>query len=577
VADDTGIWSGVVAAIGAGARYRFRLDDRWAFPDPYSRSQPDGPHGASEVVDPGAFAWHDGAWAGLDAQGLVIYELHVGGYTREGTFDALIAELDALATLGVTAIELMPVAEAPGARGWGYDAVNLFAPSRNYGGPDGLRRLVDAAHAGGLGIILDVVYNHFGPDGNYLAQYASDYFTDRHKTPWGDAINFDGPNSHMVRRLFTDNVRRWIEEYHIDGFRLDATYTMIDESARHILADLSVAARAAAAPRSVILCAETYENDVRYVGAVEDGGFGFDGVWADDFHHVSHVLVTGERQGYYAAYAGSVEELARTINRGWLFEDRRSSPPPARGTVATGVAARSFVYALQNHDQAGNRAFGERLSQPIAIDEYRALSALQLLLPYTPLLFMGQEFAASTPFLYFTDHHAELGRLVTEGRRREFADLPALADPEQRERIPDPQSLQTFLDSKLDLTERTRGAGRDIYALYRELLSLRRTDPVLRSQDRERMRAHAVYRDVLLVHSWHGQAQRLVAVNFGDGIESSATALGAPGDVSGRTWLVRLSTDERRFGGSGRDARFSAEDIRIPGRTALWLASEEPS
>src|SRR5437764_3744315 len=446
VRQDDGVWTGVVEAAAAGTRYRFRVNGGGPFPDPYSRSQPDGPHEPSAVVDPAAFRWTDDRWRGIDASGLVIYECHVGTYTQEGTFDALAADLDALVALGVTAIELMPVAEFPGTRNWGYDGVDMFAPSRNYGGSDGLRRLVDAAHARGLGVILDVVYNHFGPDGNYLLQYSRDYLTDRYKTPWGDAVNYDGANSEFVRRFAVDNACYWLNEYHIDGLRLDATFAIVDRSPRHILEEIASTARANVPEgRSIVLIAETYENDARYVQAPEKGGLGFDAVWSDDFHHVVHTIASHEHSGYYRDYAGTLDELARTVNRGWLFEGQHSQHlGGSRGTPPDALTAPQFVYFIQNHDQIGNRAFGRRFSHLVGAGGHKFWSALLIMLPYTPMLFMGQEFAASSRFYYFTDHKDELGRQITEGRRREAAEMEHLRDARQQSEIPDPQALETF-------------------------------------------------------------------------------------------------------------------------------------
>jgi maltooligosyltrehalose trehalohydrolase len=566
-----GVWTARVDGVGAGTRYRFRVDGRGPFPDPYARSQPDGPHGDSEVVDPRAHVWRDDGWRGLRMPGLVLYELHVGTFTAAGTFDAVIPRLDGLRDLGVTAIELMPVAEWPGARNWGYDAVDMFAPSHVYGGPAGLRRLVDAAHARGMGVVLDVVYNHLGPDGNYLSQYARDYFTERYTTPWGWALNYDGANSAMVRRFVTDNVAMWAREYHIDGFRLDATFAIFDASPRHILAEIAEAARAAAAPRDVVLIAETHENDARYLRPASDGGFGFDAIWADDFHHAVHVRATGERQDYYAAYRGSLDEIAATVERGWLFDGKHTGPNGhTRGGPSHGVPATAFVYCLQNHDQVGNRAFGERLSSLIAPDAYRAWSALLLFLPYTPLLFMGQEFAARSPFLYFTDHNAELGRAVTEGRRREFEHVASGHE------VPDPQALGTFLDAKLRWAERERDHGRETLALYGELLRLRREDPVLREQTRDGLRAWAAG-DVLFVERANAAGRRLLVLNTGDWLGADASRLDLRDHVRDALWRVLLSTDEQGFGGMGSQAALSRGEVRLPHMAAVLFASDAPT
>ena len=574
VREDAESWFAFVAGISPGTRYRYRIDDHGLFPDPYSRSQPDGPHGPSEIVDPAAYEWHDGAWMGVGIDGLVVYECHVGCCTPEGTFDALIGQLDTLKELGVNAIELMPVAEFPGKRNWGYDGVDLFAPSRNYGGPEALRRLIDAAHMRGLGIILDVVYNHFGPDGNYLLQFSPDYITDRYATPWGDAVNFDGERSAMVRRFVIDNACSWLREYHVDGLRLDATFAIFDHSPRHILEELATTARASA-ERSVVLIAETHENDAGYVRPVSEGGFGFDAVWVDDFHHAVHTTASHEHSGYYADYDGTLDQLARTIRRGWLFEGQPSNHLGIeRGTPSNGLPARAFVYCIQNHDQIGNRAFGRRLSHLVGAGLDRHWAALLVLLPYTPMLFMGQEFAASARFHYFTDHKPELGRLVTEGRRREAALLAGFEDARQHREIPDPQSEQTFLDSKLDLSERDEGVGRQTFMLHAELLALRRRDAVLRRQDRAKMRVD-VAGDLLLVHSWHGREHRLLAANLGMGIDATPGSLGVPRRLLGWRWHVAASSDERRFGGTGGQIRIDDRLVSMPPHTVAWLVATD--
>lgn len=520
-----GVWSATAADARSGSRYRFRVDGQGPFPDPYSRSQPEGVHGPSEVVNPTAFTWHDAEWRGLNIQGLVIYQVHVGTATAEGTFDALIAHLPRLAALGCNAVEPLPVSEFPGRRNWGYDGVDLFAPTRAYGGPDALKRFIDAAHQHRIGVIIDVVYNHFGPDGNYLRAYASDYFTDRYNTPWGDAINYDGPRSAQVRQLILDNVRYWIGEFHADGLRLDATHAIYDNSPKHLLAEITDTAReTAGSERGVVLVAETHENDVRYLRPTREGGFGLDAVWADDFHHTMRRFLAGDHESYYRDFVGTLDEVARCIEQGWLYEGQ---PTPSsdrrerRGTPARDRPAWQFIYVLQNHDQVGNRPFGDRLSADIDVDRYRAASALLLFLPYTPMLFMGQEYGAQTPFQYFTDHNAELGRLVTEGRRKEFAAFSAFANPATREKIPDPQARSTFERSHLDLHQANSPEGARTLDLYTALVHARRDDPVLRAQDRRTITARALTPSVLAVQRWQDVAgsdrsERLLLVNFGD-------------------------------------------------------------
>ena len=544
---DDGVWSTHVEQARPGTRYFYRLNGDLQRPDPYSRYQPEGVHGPSEVVETTSFEWHDHHWRGLAIQGLVIYQAHVGAATPAGTLDSLIGQLPRLQKLGINAVQLLPLAEFPGARNWGYDSVDLFAVSRNYGGPDALRRFVDAAHQLSLGVILDVIYNHLGPDGNYLRDFSPDYFTEHHHTPWGAAVNYDGPNSAWVRKLVLDNVRYWLREYHADGLRLDATHAIYDESSTHILAEVTQAARRTAGPKTIVLIAETNEKDVRYVRPVSDGGFGFDAVYADDFHHSLRRYLAGDHEGYYADFEGSLAEVARCIEHGWLYDGHR-------GTPAGDLPAWHFLYVLQNHDQVGNRAFGERLHHQVGIDRFAAASGLLLFLPYTPMLFMGQEFGASTPFQFFTDHNADLGRLVTEGRRREFKAFSAFADAATRERIPDPQAESTFLASKLPLAEADTPPGSELQAWYAALLRLRRTDPVLVDQSRERMSARAVTANLLVVRRWREAEERLLLVNF-SGLSVEVTDFGFG-------WKVILAV-----------AGASAEGTRIvvPAQTAAIL------
>jgi maltooligosyltrehalose trehalohydrolase len=569
--EEDGEFGGLVPGVGAGARYRFRLDGDGSFPDPCSRSQPEGPHGPSEVVNPDAFPWTDDDWPGLTIEGLVIWECHVGTATPGGTFDALVEHLPHLRALGVNAIELMPVAEFPGERGWGYDGVDLFAPHHAYGGPEGLRRLVDAAHAHGLGIILDVVYNHLGPNGNYLRSYSADYFTSEFETPWGEALNFSGHNSHRVREYILSNAWRWVREFHVDGLRLDAVHAIYDRSAWHILADVAARARAAAYPRGVVITAEDDRNDVRLIDPPDREGYGLDAVWADDFHHAVRVHLTGEREGYYARFTGSAEEIARTVEGGFLYQGQ--TPPGAtrpRGTRVTDQPASAFVYHIQNHDQIGNRALGERLNALVSPGAYRAASALLLLAPQTPMLFMGQEFAAAAPFLYFTDHEPELGRAITEGRREEFAGFSAFSDPEMRRQIPDPQAEETFRRSKVDWRERERNAG--VLVLYTDLLALRRDDLVLAAQDRQRLHATAPSDEVVALHRWTEAGHRLVLVNFGGAMTVPLAGVLAPGGPF-EGWRVTWHSNEARYGGDSAPPSLADGAVRLPASTAALLAS----
>jgi maltooligosyltrehalose trehalohydrolase len=470
-----GYHEAAIASLPAGTRYRYRLDGDVLLPDPASRSQPDGVHRPSAVVDASAFGWHTAAWAPPDPDRIVLYELHVGTFSPEGTFAGAAARLDHLLDLGVTAVELMPVADFPGTRNWGYDGVSLFAPARCYGTPDDLRRLVDRAHSLGLWVVLDVVYNHLGPDGNYLRAFAPQYFTGRHQTPWGEAINLDQPESEHVRRFLIENACHWVNEYRIDGLRLDATHALVDDSPRHLLEELTDVVRASVAPRAVWISAEDHRNLATMLRARDEGGWGLDAVWADDLHHQLRRATAGDSEGYYADFSGTAVDIATTIRQGWFYTGQptvRDGEP--RGTDPAGLAPRAFVVCLQNHDQVGNRALGERLHHQIEPAVWRALSALLLFVPETPLIFMGQEWAASSPFLYFTDHNPELGRLVTEGRRREFRHFSAFSSPEAAARIPDPQARTTFERSRLDWNETGADEHATVLDLYRRWLGVRK-------------------------------------------------------------------------------------------------------
>ena len=498
-----GLFVRTLAGVGPGALYKFVLDDR-ELPDPYARFLPDGVHGPARV-EPVVSEGARRAFEALPFERWSIYELHVGAFTSEGTWDAARERLDGLVELGVTTIEVMPVAAFAGARGWGYDGVALFAPHPSYGSPEALRGFVAACHERGLAVILDVVYNHFGPAGNYLGAYAPEYFTSRHATMWGDAPDFAEPH---LRRLVLANARYWLQEFEFDGLRLDATHAIVDDSPTHILSELASLA-AGLSPRR-ILVAEDERNEPGLVTAQH-----LDAVWADDFHHALAVALTRERDGYYEAYEPCASGLARTIEQGWLYEGQVYPPSGCpRGCPATRLAASNLVYCVQNHDQVGNRPFGTRLHQDAGIEAYAAASVLLLFLPMIPLLFMGQEWAASSPFLYFTDHDAELGRAVTQGRRGEFRHFRGFADPELAAQIPDPQAESTFLRSRLDWTERTATPHARILALYKTLLALRARDLVLSSPSRARMACEA--RGALLViRRWLGAEERVLLFNTG--------------------------------------------------------------
>jgi maltooligosyltrehalose trehalohydrolase len=471
--DDEDVFDLIVDRAAAGNRYSYRINGGDLRPDPASRFQPESVHGPSEIVDPSAFQWADVRWGGRPAADRILYELHIGTFSPEGTFAGATSRLEAVRDVGVTVIEIMPVADFAGARNWGYDGVCLFAPSRAYGRPDDLRRLVDRAHQLGLAVILDVVYNHLGPEGAYLPAFNEQYFTDRHATPWGSCVNLDGPGSAMVRRFIVDNACHWVREYHADGLRLDATHTLIEDDQGAIIREIVTRTRGATA-RPVFIHAEDHRNLAPMVEDSARGGWGLEGVWADDFHHIVRVLLAGDSHGYYADFRGTARELASTIQQGWLFTGQQSEHSgERRGSDASRVPMYRFVVCLQNHDQVGNRALGDRLHESVPPAAWRAACVLLLTVPMTPLLFMGQEWAASSPFQYFTDLEAALGEQVTEGRRREFAAFPEFSDEQARHSIPDPQARSTFQSSRLPWDERADPSHRAVLELYRALIALR--------------------------------------------------------------------------------------------------------
>ncbi len=461
----------------AGTLYRFVLPDGLRVPDPASRFQPHDVHGPSEVIDPEAYAWADGAWAGRPWHEAVVYELHVGSFTVDGTFRAAITRLDYLRSLGVTAIELMPIADFPGRWSWGYDGALLYAPDSSYGRPEDLKALVDAAHARGLMVLLDVVYNHFGPDGNYLSVYAPQFFTERHHTPWGAAINYDGECSGIVRRFVIENALYWIEEFHLDGLRLDAVHAIIDDSPMHLLHELAECVRAVAGDRPVHLVLENERNAASRLQRDANGiPCHYTAQWNDDLHHVLHVAATGEAHGYYADYLGDIEKLGRALAEGFAFQGEvmtyRGAP---RGEPCAGLPPTAFVGFIQNHDQVGNRAFGERITAIAVPETVRAIAAVYLLLPQVPMLFMGEEWGAAQPFPFFCDFTGELAEAVRQGRRKEFARFPAFRDAAAQARIPDPQASATFLAAKLDWSAPDKPPHAAWLAWYRRLLTVRHT------------------------------------------------------------------------------------------------------
>jgi len=572
--EEDGYWQGHVPSIGAGTRYGFSIDGDEPRPDPASRSQPDGVHAPSAVVDPQGFQWTDGAWHGIPLDDVIVYEVHVGTVTPEGTFDSLIAKLPYFRDLGVTALEIMPVADFPGQRNWGYDGVDLYAPANAYGGPDGFKQLVDAAHAHGLAIILDVVYNHFGPDGNYLRVYSPDYFTSRHHTPWGDALNLDSPGSRAVRDFLINNALYWAHEYHVDGLRLDATHALIDDSPEHLLRELTTAVHASLpADRHFVIMAEDERNLDRIALPVEQNGYGLDGVWADDFHHQVRVALTGEHSGYFADFSGTTADLAKTIVDGWFYQGQRSKVTDhERGTSPQALRLSQFVFCIQNHDQIGNRPIGDRLNHIVDPAAYRAASALLLLAPETPLLFQGQEWAASSPFQFFTDHNEELGKLVTEGRRKEFSYFLTETGIE----VPDPQAPSTFTNSKLQWDELEQPEHAAVLSLYRDLIQLRRTHPALQRLDRESVQVAPLNENVVVLRRQGDKPEDtlLIVVNL---VAQANVELDR---IDGRVMPLRvlLDTNDARYGGTAVaeliHERPDVEHLKVRAPSVVVLARE---
>jgi maltooligosyltrehalose trehalohydrolase len=559
------------APAAAGAFYRFRLDGQEPlYPDPASRFQPEGPHGPSQVVDPAAFAWSDHGWAGVSLPGQVLYEMHIGTFTPEGTWEAAAHQLPELKDTGIAILEIMPLADFPGRFGWGYDGVNLFAPTRLYGTPDDVRRFIDRAHGLGLGVILDVVYNHFGPDGNYLCQFSSDYLSDRYQTEWGPALNYDNPNSAPVREYVAANARYWIEEFHFDGLRLDATPNIFDSSKEHILSVIGRTVREAANGRSTLVIAENEPQQVQLVRPLAEGGYGFDALWNDDFHHAARVALTGRIEAYFSDYRGTPQELISTVKHGFLYQGQHYLwQKKRRGTRTRGIPPQAFVNFLENHDQAANNG-GKRLWQTTSPGRYRALTALLLLCPETPMLFQGQEFASSSPFYYFADHKPELARLVHKGRKEFVAQFPNLATPAMQERIPDPADANTFEHCKLNFSERQQHAA--AYALHRDLLRLRREDTVFRAP-----RPGGVDGAVLTTHAlvlrFFGQDgdDRLLLINLGTDVLLAPTPEPLVAPDEGKEWKVLWNSEDPRYGGDAAVAAERQDGWRLPGESAAVM------
>jgi maltooligosyltrehalose trehalohydrolase len=569
--EPNGYFSGHVERARAGTRYRFRVDGDGLYPDPASREQPEGPLGPSQVVDPTRFRWTDAQWPGVSLRGQVLYEMHVGTYTPEGTWRAAAAVLETLRGI-CTVIEMMPVAEFAGDFGWGYDGVDFFAPTHLYGEPDDLRAFVDRAHALGFGVILDVVYNHVGPSGNYLTQFSDTYFSPKHATDWGPGINYDGDGNQGTREFFLANAGYWIDEFHFDGLRLDATQSIVDDSKPHVLEEIGRRVRASAHGRSTLVVAENEPQDTRLVRPIEHGGYGLDAVWNDDVHHSAYVALTGHAEAYFSDHRGAPQEFISAAKYGYLFQGQVYSWQKARrGKSARGLAPEHFITFLENHDQVANTAFGRRLSLRTLPGRLRALTAYVLLGPGTPMLFQGQEFASTADFAYFAHHTGDLASAVRKGRAEFMSQFPSMAVASTGARADDPDARATFTKCKLDPAERERNV--QALALHRDLFALRHGDPTLRAQG-----AHgydgSVLGEAAFVLRFFGEDEttdRLLVINLGPDLRlvPSPEPLLAP--PNGAPWCVSWSSEDPRYGGSGTPALDTPEGWRIYGESAALL------
>ena len=543
--DDGGWHELVTDAAGARSRYRYALPDGARVPDPASRFQPDDVHGASQVIDPAEYRWSNAAWRGRPWNEIVVYELHVGTFTPAGTFRAAIDKLDALAELGVTAIEIMPIADFPGRWNWGYDGVLLYAPDSTYGRPEDLKALVDAAHSRGLAVLLDVVYNHYGPDGNYLGAYAPGFFTDRHQTPWGAAVNYDGETSGAVREFVIHNALYWIGEFRLDGLRLDAVHQIIDDSDTHVLEELAARVRASFTERHVHL---VLENEHNAASRLERDARGrpmqYTAQWNDDVHHALHVAATGESSGYYQDYANDTARLGRALAEGFAFQgETMKCTGHARGEPSAALPPAAFVAFIQNHDQIGNRALGERIGALADDERVRAIAAVYLLLPQTPMLFMGEEWNASAPFAFFCDFPGELGSAVRKGRRAEFAAFPEFRDPAKRDAIPDPVDEDTFRSAKLDWDERAREPHASRIDWYRRILGVRAAEIAPRLDRITCGGRYEVLADSAVRVRWNAGAGELVLE-----ANLSARAVELRDAAGGRTLWIEGALDDGMLG-----------------------------
>lgn len=566
--EENGYWSLFHPTALAGDRYQFQInDDTRLYPAPASHYQPEGPHAASCIVNPDLFTCTDSGWRGIPSGRHVLYEMHIGTFTQEGTYQAAASELKELARLGVTTIELMPVAEFDGAFGWGYDVVGFFAPYHCYGTPDDFRGFVNEAHVQGIAVILDVIYNHVGPSGAYFSVFSDHYYSERYSSDWGAAINFDGPESTAVREYFVANVCDWIETFHLDGLRFDATHFIYDDSPMHIIAEMISAARKVAAHRTLYFIGENESQQAYATAPVDQGGYGLDAVWNDDFHHSANVAIRGKREAYFHDYKGTVQELISLIKWGYLYQGQYYAwQEKVRGTPVLGKAASCFISFLQNHDQVANSGFGKRLHQHVHPGDMRAMTALLLLAPQTPLLFQGQEFRASAPFLFFADHEPALAASVESGRTEFLSQFPSLQSPLSLAYIHRPETRKTFERCKLDFSEREHHAA--IYQLHHELLALRREDPVFSDPYNVDGAVISVSAFLLRFFATSTEMDRLFIINLGGDLwcESLAEPLLAP--PAGCHWQLMWSSEHPKYGGEGIHGIDLSQSFVISGHSA---------
>jgi maltooligosyltrehalose trehalohydrolase len=569
-AEEGGYFSGAANA-GAGTRYRFRVNNN-LYPDPASRFQPDGPHGPSCIVDPARFRWTDSQWTGISLKGAIIYEMHIGTFTKEGTWHAAAQQLEELARIGITVIEMMPVADFPGKFGWGYDGVDLFAPSHLYGTPDDLRAFIDGAHSLGLGVILDVVFNHFGPDGNYLGAFSDDYLIRGNENEWGDAVNFDGPNSGQVREFFITNGRYWIEEFHFDGFRFDALHAIRDRSGEYIIGAVGRAARQAAGARSIVLIAENDRQEAKMVRPRSEDGDDLDGMWNDDIHHSAVVALTGRKEAYFSDYRGTQQEFISAAKYGFLYQGQALSWRKAlRGSSTFGIPAEAFVCFIENHDQIANTGPGERVRFQTSPARYRAMTALLLLGPWTPLLFQGEEFGASSPFIFFADiGDASVRDAIRKGRAEWLAPFLSLSEEQAWKTLPAPDDSDVFARCKLDFSEREK--NRELYDLHIDLLKLRQKDSRFRQQIRSGVDGAVLGPASFVLRYFSNESDdRLLLVNFEERqiLHPASEPLLAP--PLGYGWETLWTSESPRYGGAGTVVTATREQWVLPIESAVAL------